>query len=236
MERSTRAEYLPTIPELPSEARPRERLVLEGARSLSPAELLAIVLRVGSHGENAIVMAQRLLVEFGGLVGIARATVDELSRSHGMGQAKATQIKAALELGRRLHLATSEERLRVHGPLDIANLLQMEMGLLEKEEMRCVLMDTRNNVLKVATVLQGSLNSASVRVADLFREAIRANAASIIVVHNHPSGDPSPSPEDVSTTVELVRAGELLGVPLLDHIVIGRHGFVSMKERQMGFR
>lgn len=235
MERPSRSDYVPTIRELPSEARPRERLVSEGASALGPAELLAIILRVGGPGENVIAMAQRLLAEFGGLVGLARATVEELNHSHGMGTAKATQIKAALELGRRMHLATPDERLRVHSPVDVANLLQMEMGLLEKEEMRCVILDTRNNILKVSTVYRGSLNTAVVRVAEVFREAIRANAASIIVVHNHPSGDPSPSPEDVSVTEALVKAGQLLGIDVLDHVVIGRQRFVSMKERRMGF-
>ena len=235
MERTPGNSYVPTIRELPTRRVP-QRLAAEGAGALSPAELLAIILRVGGQGENAIAMAQRLLAEFGGLVGLARATVDELSRTHGMGPAKATQIKAALELGRRMHLATPDERLKVHGPADVANLLQLEMSLLEKEEIRAVLLDTKNNVLKVTTLYHGSLNTAVVRVGEVFREAIRANAASIIVVHNHPSGDPTPSPEDVSVTESLVKAGQMVDIDVLDHVIIGRQRYVSMKEKRAGFK
>ncbi len=236
MERTPRTtDYVPTIRELPSEARPRERLQAEGPGALNPAELLAIILSVGGRGENAIAMAHRLLAEFGGLVGLARASVEELCRARGMGEAKATQVKAALELGRRMHLATPEERPRIHSPADVAALFQLEMGLLEREEMRIVLLDTKNNVLKVQTLYSGSLNTAVVRVAEVFREAIRANCASIVLVHNHPSGDPSPSPEDIRVTEEIVKAGRLLDIDVLDHLVIGRQRYVSLKERRLGF-
>lgn len=227
--------YVPTIRELPSEARPRERLIAEGPQALSPAELLAIVLRVGGQGENAIAMANRLLSHFGGLVGLARATVGELCAAHGMGEAKATQLHAALELGRRMHLASPEDRARITGPGDVANLVLMEMGLLEKEEMRVVILDTKNRVLRIVRVYAGSLNSAVVRVGELFRDAVRANAASIVLLHNHPSGDPTPSPEDIRVTEEAVQAGRLLDIEVLDHIIIGRGRWVSLKERKAGF-
>jgi len=236
VEATSRADYVPTIRELPNEARPRERLIAEGSLALSPGELLAIILRVGGQGENAIAMANRLLAQFGGLAGLARANVEELCAVHGMGEAKATQIKAALELGRRMHLATAEERTRISSPREVANLVMMEMGLLDQEELRVVLLDTKNNVVKITRVYTGSLNTAVVRIGEVFREPIRANCASIILVHNHPSGDPTPSPEDISVTEQIVQAGALLSIDVLDHLIIGRNRFTSMKERRLGFK
>jgi DNA repair protein RadC len=222
--------------ELPAEARPRERLITEGAAALSPAELLAIILRVGGPGENAIAMANRLLAHFGGLIGLAQANIDELVRSKGIGEAKATQLKAALELGRRMHLATPEDRLRIQSPADVANLLMLEMGLLQHEELRTVLLDVKNNVLKVPRVYSGNLSMVVVRAAEVFREAVRSNSQALILVHNHPSGDPTPSPEDVRLTEEMLRVGELLDIHVLDHIIIGRNRWVSLKERRLGFK
>lgn len=228
-------EYRPTIRELPLDLRPRERLAYAGAGALSTAELLAIILRVGGKGENVIRMAERLLTRFGGISGLAQAGFDELCHEHGMGAAKATQIKAALELGRRLMATAPEERTQVRSPGDVANVVMSEMGLLEQEQLRVVLLDTKNRILRVVTVYSGSLNSAVVRIGEVFREAIRANCAAIIVVHNHPSGDPTPSPEDVRVTEMLVEAGTLLDIELLDHVVIGRNRYVSLKERGLGF-
>jgi DNA repair protein RadC len=223
------------IRDLPVDLRPRERLAYAGAAALNTAELLAIILRVGGRGENVIRMAERLLAQFGGVSGLAQAGFDELCQQHGVGAAKATQIKAALELGKRLTLASPQDRLQIHGPGDVANLLMVDMGLLEQEHLRTVLLDTKNYVIRVANVYSGSLNSAVVRVGEVFREAIRANSASIIAVHNHPSGDPTPSPEDVRVTEMMVEAGKLLDIPLLDHLVIGRGRYVSLKERKLGF-
>lgn len=234
-ERAADGEYRPTIHELPLDLRPRERLAYAGAGALSTAELLAIILRVGGKGENVIRMAERLLTQFGGLSGLAQAGFDELCRQHGLGQAKATQIKAALELGRRLLATAPEERPQVRKPGDVANLLMSEMGLLEQEQLRVVLLDTKNRIQRVSTVYSGSLNSAVVRIGEVFRDAVRANCASIIVVHNHPSGDPTPSPEDVHVTELMAQAGALLDIELLDHIVIGRNRYVSMKEQGLGF-
>lgn len=233
---ATAADYRPMIRDLPADLRPRERLIFAGPAALSTAELLAIILRVGGRGENAIRMAERLLARFGGLAGLARAGFDELRSQHGMGEAKATQIKAALELGRRLLATSPLERPQITGPADVANLLQLEMQLLEQEQLRTVLLDTKNFVLRVSTVYSGSLNSAVVRIGEVFRDAIRANAASLIVVHNHPSGDPTPSPEDVHVTELLVEAGRLLDIEVLDHLIIGRNRFVSLKEQRLGFR
>ena len=236
MENSVTSDYSPMIRDLPVDLRPRERMLYAGSGALSNAELLAIILRVGGRGENVIRMAERLLSQFGGLAGLAQANFEELCTVYNVGEAKATQIKAALELGRRLLVALPQDRPQVRSPADVANLLMLDMGLLEQEQMRVVLLDTKNNVVRVATVYSGSLNTAVVRVGEVFREAIRANCASLIVVHNHPSGDPTPSPEDVRVTEMLVDAGRLLDIAVLDHVVIGRQRYVSMKERSLGFK
>ncbi|MBU6348796.1 MAG: DNA repair protein RadC [Chloroflexi bacterium] len=226
----------PLIRDLPLELRPRQRLVYAGPNALSNAELLAIILRMGGRGESVLHMAERLLSQFGGLPGLVQASHDELCGAHGIGEAKATQIKAALELGRRLLATAPYERPQVRSPGDAASLLMLEMGLLEQEQLRTLLLDTKNTLLRVVHVYTGSLNTAVVRVGEVFREAIRANCASIIVVHNHPSGDPTPSPEDVRVTEQLVAAGRLLDIEVLDHLVIGHNRYVSLKERGLGFR
>ncbi len=236
MEARTLPDYAPLIRDLPVDLRPRERMLYAGASALSTAELLAIILRVGSQGESALRMSERMLTQFGGLAGLAQANFEELCQLHGVGEAKATQVKAALELGRRLLVALPQDKLQVRSPADVANLLMLEMSLLEQEHLRTVLLDTKNYVLRIASVYTGNLNTAVVRVGEVFREAIRVNCASIIIVHNHPSGDPTPSPEDVRVTEMLVDAGKLLDIAVLDHLVIGRNRYVSLKERGLGFR
>ena len=224
-----------TIKEMPEDLRPRERLEYVGAGALSAAELLAIVLRTGGRGENVIRQAERLLTEFSGLPGLAHASFEELTKTRGVGKAKVTQIKAALELGRRLLLAAPLERDKIQSPSDVANLLMLEMGMLEREQVRVVLLDTKNNVQRTPVVYSGSLNAAVIRVGEIFTEAVRANSASLIVVHNHPSGDPTPSPEDVQVTKQIVAAGKLLQIDVLDHLIITRNSYVSLKERRLGF-
>jgi DNA repair protein RadC len=228
-------EYFPTIKELPEEERPRERLERCGAGALNNAELLAIILRVGTKDENVIRVAQRLLSNYGGLAGLHQMPFSELVAIKGLGLAKAAQLKAAFELGRRLLTAVPEERYTVKSPDDAARLLMLEMGSLEQEHLRAIILNTTTQVLKIHPIYVGSLNSASVRVGELFREAIRMNAAAIIVAHNHPSGDPTPSPEDVSVTRQMVEAGKLLNVDVLDHLVICQARWVSLKERGLGF-
>ncbi len=223
------------IKDMSIEERPRERLAKLGPQSLSTAELLAILLRVGVKGETAVQVGQRLLQTFGGISGIHRATFDELSRQKGVKLAKAAQIKAAIELGRRLVPEAPEERPAVHTPADAAELVMYEMSALEQEELRVLLLDTRNRVTHIETVYRGSVNSSQVRIAEIFKAAIRRNASNIIIVHNHPSGDPTPSPDDVAITRAILQAGELLDVKLLDHIIIGYSRFISLKERGLGF-
>ncbi len=223
------------ITDLAESERPRERLARLGAQSLSNAELLAILLRTGLKGENAVQVGQRLLQTFGGLAGLHRADYQEVHTQRGLGPAKTAQIKAAIELGNRLRLEAPEERPAIHSPADVAALVQYEMSALEQEELRVILLDTRNCVLDTVAVYRGSTNASQVRICELIKAAIRRNATSVIVIHNHPSGDPTPSPDDVAVTRTIVQAGKLLDIEVLDHIVIGRGRYVSMKDRGLGF-
>ena len=227
--------YHLTVKELPPDERPREKLRLRGAGSLTNAELLAIVLNTGVRGETVVELAQRLLVDHDGLVGLARADLEDLCQARGLGEAKAAKLKAALELGRRLSVAQPEERPQVRSPEDIYAVAGSDMGALDQEQLRVVVLDTKNRVLRTVTLYQGSVNSAQVRVAEVFRDAVRTNAPAVAVVHNHPSGDPTPSSADVQLTVELCRAGQLLGIDVLDHLVVGHGRFRSLRRLGLGF-
>ena len=223
------------ISDLHESDRPRERLAALGPQALTNAELLAILLRVGVQGENAVEVGQRLLQNFGGLRGLHRAPLHGLIGQRGLGDAKASQIEAASEPGRRLTLESPEEKLAINSPADAAALVQYEMSALEQEHLRVILLDRRNRVLAIVEVYKGSVNSSQVRVGELFKEAIRVNASAIIVTHNHPSGDPTPSPDDVAVTRAMIQAGKLLDIDVLDHLVIGQGKWVSLKERGLGF-
>lgn len=223
------------IMDLHESDRPRERLANLGPQALTNAELIAILLRVGVKGESAVALGQRLLNSFGALTGLHRAPFADLKKQHGLGDAKAAQIKAAIELGRRLTLESPEERPTINSPADAAALVQYEMSAFEQEHLRVILLDRRNRVLETVEVYKGSVNSSQVRVGELFKEAIRKNASAMIVIHNHPSGDPTPSPDDVAVTRAIVHAGKLLDVEVLDHLVVGQGRWVSLKERGLGF-
>jgi DNA repair protein RadC len=223
------------IADMAATDRPRERLAALGPCALSDAELVAVLLRSGVEGVSAIQLAQRLLGALGGLPGLHRAGYDELCAQHGVGPAKAAQLKASIELGRRLAAAAPEERPSVQSPAEAAGLVMYEMGAMEQEHLRVLLLDTRNRLIRQAEVYQGSLNTSLIRVGEVFRDAVRANAAAVIVVHNHPSGDPAPSPEDVAVTRGIVEAGRLLDIDVLDHLVIGKNCYVSLKAKGLGF-
>jgi DNA repair protein RadC len=229
-------EYHPSIKEMPAADRPRERLYYQGPAALKEEELVAIILRTGMQGRPVLELARELLRHYGGLGGLARVGATELKSFKGLGMAKAVELQAALELGRRLAGLHPEARPQVRSPADLANLLMPEMMFLEQEHLRVVLLNTKNQVLSAPEVYVGSLNTSVVRVAELFREAIRQNAAAVIVVHNHPSGDPTPSNEDVQVTRQIAEAGQLLDIDVLDHLVIGHQRYVSLKERGLGFR
>lgn len=223
------------ISDMAESERPRERLAKYGTQVLTNAELLAILLRVGVRGENAVELGRRLMNEFGGITGLHRAPFDLVCEKHGMGPAKTAQIKAALELGHRMAQESREEIPTVHSPEEAANLVMHRMSALEQEELHVMLLDTRNRVIRIDQVYRGSVNSSQAHVGELFKTAIRHNAPNVIVVHNHPSGDPEPSPDDVAVTRALVEAGKLLDIKVLDHLVIGNGRFVSLKERRLGF-
>jgi DNA repair protein RadC len=228
------AYHLPVREWHPSE-QPRERLAQQGAEHLSNAELLAILLRVGVQGQDVVSLSQSLLTTFGGLEGLSRAPISALAEVKGMGPAKAVTIRAALELGQRLLLTQAEERPQIRSPQDVATMMQVKLGMLDQEHLCVVLLNTKNRVVDTKVVYKGSLNTSMIRVAEVFRDAIRENCASIIVVHNHPSGDPTPSPEDVRVTRELIQAGKLLDIEVLDHLVIGRHRHVSLRQQKLAF-
>jgi DNA repair protein RadC len=227
--------YHLTIKEMPEDERPREKLRLRGATALTNAELLAIVLNTGVPGETVIDVAIRLLVEHEGLRGLVSADFEELCRQHGLGPAKAAKLKAVLELARRLSAANPEDRPQIKSPDDVYLLLGSEMAALDQEQLRTVALDTKNRVMRVTTVYQGSVNSAQVRVAEVFKEPIRLNAPGLVIVHNHPSGDVRPSAADVSLTRELHQAGELLGIDVVDHLIIGDGKFLSLRREGLGF-
>jgi DNA repair protein RadC len=223
------------IRELPASERPRERLALRGAAGLSAAELIGLLWGSGSRGRSAVDLAEDALARHEGLTGLARAGELELESLPGVGTAKAAQLTAAFELGRRLMADWPTGRWTIRSPRDVAERLTLQMGRLEREELRVVLLNTKNVVLRVATVYQGNVSSSLVRVGELFRDAVRLNASGLILVHNHPSGDPTPSPDDLHLTAEALAAGRLLDIDLLDHLVIGHDAHVSLRDRGISF-
>ena len=226
-----RERYSPTIKELPAEERPRERLRAYGVQALTTAELLALLIRTGSGERSAVSLGEYLLAEFGSIKGVASASVEQLASVKGLGKVKAGQIKAAIEFGNRLSLFTEDAKPSIGGPRDVANLLMPDLRYQKKEISNPCLMDTKNRVLAIRTVSIGDLSSSIVHPREVFKDAVVASAAALIVAHNHPSGDPTPSGEDVAVTKRLISAGEIMGIDLLDHIVIGDGVFVSLKER-----
>ena len=224
-----------TIRDLPAHERPRERLRLLGAGQLSNPELISILLRTGVAGQSVMQLAARMLSAFGGLNGVARASFAELCALGGVSQAKACQVLAALELGRRAVSPAPADRPAIREAEDVYHLLRAQMAHLEQEQLRVLLLNTRREVLLVQEIYRGTVSAASVRVAEVLRPAIRENCPNVIAVHNHPSGDPTPSPEDISVTRRLRKSADLLDIALLDHVVIGARGFVSMKQRGLGF-
>jgi DNA repair protein RadC len=223
------------IRELPTTERPRERLALRGPGGLSAAELIALIWGSGARGMSAVGLADEALARHDGLTGLARASDVELEAIPGVGSAKAAQLAAAFELGRRLLADWPAGRWTIRSPGDVADRLILQMGRLEREELRIVLLNTKNAVLRVATVYQGNVSSSLVRVGELYRDAVRLNASGLILVHNHPSGDPTPSPDDLHLTAEALAAGRLLDIDLLDHLVIGHDAYVSLRDRGVLF-
>lgn len=221
-----------TLKDCPIKEQPVERLYRAGASALSQRELIAVL--VG--GAHQIGVAVALEYKFRSLKGIRQATMWELQQIPYLGHTGAARLKAAFELGKRLIVDADIHRHQIRTPADAANLVMAEMKLLEREQLRLILLDTKNRVLGIPTVYVGNLNTNIIRVGELFAFALRANAAAIVIVHNHPSADPSPSAQDIDVTERIVEAGKLLNVDVADHIIVGGNRYVSLKERGLGFK
>lgn len=235
MQQEQSMSYSVMIREMLAEDRPRERLQALGPTSLSSSELLAIILNTGIKGESVTSIAQRMLSSNGGLGGLQRMDFVEMAGIRGVGPAKAAKVKAALEIGRRLSMLAEDDKPRIGTPEDIVLLLGIEMMALEQEELRVVLLDTKHQIITTSNIYRGSVNSVQVRMADIFKPAVRHSATAIALVHNHPSGDPSPSSADVNMTRDAVTAGNMLEIPVIDHVIIGRGKHVSLKRLGLGF-
>jgi len=223
-----------SIKDLPKEERPRERMQRYGAQVLNDAELLAVLIRTGTPSESALVLAQRILKGNGaksGLSFVADSSIEELSEIRGIGLAKSVQIKAAVELGRRISSYARQNPTVINTPVDVKNLLMEEMRFLEKEHFKVILLNIKNHVISVEDISIGSLNSSIVHPREVFKPAIRRSSAAMILVHNHPSGDPTPSREDVEITRRLTEAGKILGIEVVDHVIIGDGIYISLREK-----
>jgi DNA repair protein RadC len=219
------------IRDYPKDERPRERFLQYGGESLSNQELLALLLRTGTKEESVMVLASQLLKRFDGLRLLKDSTIEEMTAIKGIGEAKAVQLAAAMELGRRISNLTYEERYVIRSPEDCANYCMNEMRFLSQEHFVCIYLNTKNQILHKQTIFIGSLNASIVHPREVFKEALRRSAASIICLHNHPSGDPTPSREDIEVTKRLVECGRIMGIEVLDHLVIGEKKYISLKEK-----
>lgn len=220
-----------TVRDLPKEERPRERLVKYGESALSLQELLQIILRTGNKGESVVTLAQKLLAHFGNLQNLKEASIEELMSIKGIGLAKAVQIKAALELGRRAEITLERKQKKIISPQDVFKLMKSKLKDYSKEHFYIISLNSRNAIISEISI--GTLNASLVHPREVFAEAIRQRANSIILVHNHPSGDPTPSKDDIKITKKLKEAGKILGIEVLDHIIITRNSYLSFKNKNL---
>ncbi len=220
------------VRDLPEEERPREKLIRWGASALSDTELLAILLRTGTSSVSVLHLAEEVLAKYRdkGLVSIMNMSPQEIASVHGVGLAKAATIVAAVELGRRLSTKAAQKTEKIEGPADAARYMMPLLRHEQKEHFLVMLLDVRNRVLATPTISVGGLTSSIAHPREVFQEALRYSAAALILVHNHPSGDPSPSREDIQITKQMMKAGEIMGIPVLDHIVLANDDFISIKE------
>ncbi len=222
-----------TIHDLPHSERPRERLKRLGAEALSLQELLAIILERGSTNKSVLNIAQELLTRFGNIKALSQATVEQLIEIKGIGLAKAIQIKACFELAKRQELITDKySDYYVENPKQAVEVIRKELKDKAKEHFKLILLNTRNKVIDVVNVSVGTLNASLVHPREVFKEAITHNSASAILVHNHPSGDPEPSDDDIKMTKRLKESGNILGIEVIDHIIIGKDSYYSFKEKE----
>jgi DNA repair protein RadC len=223
-----------TVRDLPRDERPRERLLKLGSEALSAQEILALILGRGIRGESVMMTSQKLLSRFGSLKGVADASVEELTQTRGIGSAKAAQIKAAIELSRRLESDAGESPNPIlKSPEDAVAVARGQLKGRKKEHFLVLCLDTRNRLINHKLVSMGSLDTSIVHPREAFKEAVSSCAASVIFAHNHPSGDPEPSREDIELTKRLVKAGEIIGIEVLDHIIVCDRGYLSLKARNM---
>lgn len=221
-----------TIKELPPDERPRERLIKYGAANLSEAELLAIIIRVGTAKENVVELSRRILREHS-LRDICQLSIGELKRFEGINDVKACQILACAELASRIYSSRACEKSQIGTSREVYSMIYPELRFTKKENFFCLYLDTRNSLIKKELVSVGNLNTSVIHPREIFRSAIRESANSVIMVHNHPSGNPEPSGDDIEITKLMVSAGKLMGIPVLDHVVIGENGYVSMADRNL---
>ena len=226
-------EYRFTIKELPENDRPREKLLKHGADSLSNAELLALIIRTGNKTRTAIELSQDILNNFGGLNSLINLSVEEIKEIKGVGLAKGSQIRALIELSKRIFASSDENKVEIKGPRDVSNLMMPRMRYSKQELFQLILLDVKNRVISTPEISKGGLTSSIVHPREVFKEAIRRSSAAIILVHNHPSGIPEPSQEDIKITKRLIECGDIMGIEVLDHVVVGNDQFVSMKERKL---
>ncbi len=219
------------IKNLPEEDRPREKLSRRGHLALSDGELLGIVLATGVRQQSAVALGDKLLCRFGGLTGLLQAHVEELQQVKGVGAAKAARVAAALELGRRAFKAAATAKAAISCAADVAALVMADLRFGQKEEFRVLMLNTKNQVLEEKVISVGTLNASLVHPRELFRDSIRRGAAALVLIHNHPSGDPAPSQDDIALTRRLVAAGKLLGIEVLDHVIVGDNTFVSLRDQ-----
>ncbi|MEK5421495.1 DNA repair protein RadC [Viridibacillus sp. FSL R5-0477] len=211
--------------------RPRERLKRQGAESLSNQELIAILLRTGTKEESVLHIANRVLTSFEQLHELKHAAIEEIMAVKGIGEAKAIQLLAAIELGRRISQQRIEDRYTIRSPQDAATYLMADMTALLQEHFVVLFLNVKNQIIHKQTIFIGSLNASIVHPREIFREAVKRSAASLVCAHNHPSGNPAPSPEDIEVTKRIQEAGYIIGIELLDHVIIGDHQFISLKEK-----
>lgn len=220
------------IKDIPKNERPKEKLLTYGAEILSNSELLAIILRTGTQGENVLQLCSRLLSQLEGLDGVLSASFNDITSIKGIKEGKASQILALSELFRRFRtLKAMKKDIKINSPKDLADLLMGEMNELSQEILKVILLSTKNIIIGTKDVFKGSLNTSIVHPREIFKQAINKNSASIIICHNHPSGDPTPSKEDINITLRIKECGNIIGIQLIDHIIIGNNKFVSLKER-----
>lgn len=224
-----------SVRELPVAERAREKLQLLGPSSLTNAEMLALILDTGTRTEPVLQLAERILREHDGFAGLMKMDVADLSRIHGIGPAQASKLRAVMEIARRVIALGVSDRPKITTPEDVFNLVELEMSVLEQEQLRVVLLNTKNEVISLKVLYQGSVNQAQVRMGELFRDAVRTNATGIVIVHNHPSGDPTPSSADVQLTRDAVTAGNCLDIGVVDHLIVGRGRNASLRRLKLGF-